>query len=152
MKEFLNDNLIVIILTVFDILLLAWVFLLRRKMRIFLKGTKVIDMEEVVTEQTKIIREIRKEVKEISDWNNALQKICDISITKVGVIRFNPFKDTGGDQSFVIALLDSNDSGLVISSLYAREGTRIYAKPIEKGGSIYNLSDEEKEAIKKAIK
>ena len=109
-----------------------------------------MDVEEVVTEQTKIIKEIKGGIKELSNWNKELQKFCDISITRVGVVRFNPFKDTGGDQSFVIALLDSNNNGLVLSSLYTREGTRVYTKPIENGNSIYNLSEEEKEAIKKA--
>jgi len=150
MSQFLHNNLIFIILIIFDIALLVWVFILRRKMRIFLKGAKVADIEEVVTEQTKIIKEIKGGVKELSNWNKELQKICDISITRVGVVRFNPFKDTGGDQSFVIALLNSNNNGLVLSSLYTREGTRVYTKPIENGNSIYNLSDEEKEAIKKA--
>ncbi len=92
-----------------------------------------------------------KNVKKILKWNEDLQKICDISVQKVGVVRFNPFKDTGGDQSFIIALLDSNNKGVVLSSLYTREGTRVYTKPIEKGGSTYHLSKEEKEAIAKAI-
>jgi len=110
-----------------------------------------MDVEEVVTEQTKIIKEIKKDIKKLSQWNADLQKICDISITKVGVVRFNPFKDTGGDQSFAIALLDSNNNGVVLSSLYTREGTRVYTKPIQDASSPYNLSDEEKEAIEKAI-
>lgn len=156
MEEFLNNNLILlsVLLAVFVILvilLLIWVLLLRKKMKIFLKGAKVMDVEEVVTEQTKIIKEIKKEIKKLRDWNKDLQKICDISITKVGVVRFNPFRDTGGDQSFAIALLDSNNSGVVLSSLYTREGTRVYTKPIEKGMSRYHLSKEEEEAIEKAI-
>lgn len=150
MFQFLSNNLIFIILIIFDIALLVWIFVLRRKMKIFLRGRKVMDVEEVVTEQTKIIKEIKGGIKELSNWNKELQKFCDISITRVGVVRFNPFKDTGGDQSFVIALLDSNNNGLVLSSLYTREGTRVYTKPIENGNSIYNLSEEEKEAIKKA--
>lgn len=156
MSQFLNNNLILlfvllIIFIVLVILLLVWILILRRKIRIFLKGAKVKDVEEVVTEQTKVIKEIKKDIKKLSQWNADLQKICDISITKVGVVRFNPFKDTGGDQSFAIALLDSNNNGLVLSSLYTREGTRVYTKPIEAGKSSYNLSDEEKEAINKAI-
>jgi hypothetical protein len=156
MKEFLGNNLILlsVLLAVFVILvilLLVWVLMLRKKMKIFLKGTKVMDVEDVVTEQTKIIKEIKKDIRKLHDWNKDLQKICDISITKVGVIRFNPFRDTGGDQSFVIALLDSHNNGVVLSALYTREGTRVYTKPIEKGISSYHLSREEEEAIKKAI-
>lgn len=152
----LNNNLIQIILIILVVADAVLVFLFlrtKKKIKMFMKGAKVMDIEEVVNEQTKIIKEVKKDIKKLSDWNGELQKICDISITKVGVVRFNPFKDTGGDQSFAIALLDSNNNGLVISSLYSREGTRIYTKPIEAAKSInYNLSDEESEAINKAIK
>ena len=70
-----------------------------------------------------------------------------------GLIRFNPYADGGGDQSFALALLNEHRNGFVLSSLYHREGTRIYAKPIIGGeASMYALSNEEKEAIEKALK
>lgn len=124
---------------------------MRKKIRIFLKGRKVKDLEEVISEQLKRMKKTEGDVKKLFKWNKDLQETCDISITKVGLVRFNPFKDTGGDQSFVIALLDSNNNGLVLSSLYTREGTRIYTKPIKKGTSTYHLTKEEEQAIKKAI-
>lgn len=151
-----TENLIIIILLA---ILFIWMIVLqillsktRKKMKLFLKGKKVKDFEEVITEQINRMKETDKDIKNLSDWNDKLQKICDISITKVGVVRFNPFKDTGGDQSFVIALLDSKNNGLVLSSLHSREGTRMYTKPIENGVSTYNLTDEEQEAIAKAIR
>jgi hypothetical protein len=67
------------------------------------------------------------------------------------VLRYNPFDNVGGDQSFSIALLDANNNGFVITSLYAREGTRVFAKPIKNGESEFPLSEEEKEAINRAI-
>jgi hypothetical protein len=157
MTNISNENLISIMLVVAAILI-GWLIALqiqvlglRKKIKIFLKGKKVKDVEEVILEQVRRMDGIEGEIKDINEWNKKLQGICDISITKVGVIRFNPFKDTGGDQSFAIALLDSNNNGIVLSSLYAREGTRVYTKPIEKGTSSYNLSEEEEGAIKKAI-
>ena len=66
------------------------------------------------------------------------------------MVRFNPFSDVGGDQSFSLALLDKRNNGIVITSLYAREGSRVFGKPIENGLSPHSLSEEEKEAIKKA--
>lgn len=72
------------------------------------------------------------------------------TIRNVAVVRFNPFPDAGGDQSFAIALLDAEGTGLVISSLHARTDTRIFAKPIQAGRSQYPLSDEEQEAIRRA--
>lgn len=149
------ENLIIIILLAillaWTIVMQIWLARVQKKMRIFLKGKKVKDLEEVISEQLKRTKGIENNVNKLFQWNEDLQKIINISITKVGVVRFNPFRDTGGDQSFVIALLDSKNSGLVLSSLYTREGTRVYTKPIEKGMSTYNLSNEEQEAIKKAI-
>lgn len=69
-------------------------------------------------------------------------------IQKVGLVRFNPFKDTGGDQSFILALVDANNTGIVVSSLHTRTGTRWYAKNIIQGkGSEYDLSDDEQKAL-----
>lgn len=74
-------------------------------------------------------------------------------IQKVGLVRFNPFSDTGSDQSFVIALLNGQNSGLVICSMHSRSQTRWYAKPVKEGKSgSYEFSEEEKKAISEAIK
>jgi len=71
-------------------------------------------------------------------------------IQKVGVVRFNPFGDTGGNQSFAAALLDGQESGIVILSLHGREGTRVYIKSVTNGKSPHDLSREEKQAITQA--
>jgi len=81
-----------------------------------------------------------------------LKKEHQFSVQKVGIIRFNPFSEVGGDQSFSIALLDGNDDGLVITSFYTREGNRVYGKPIKNGKSQYALSQEEIKAIEMAEK
>ena len=69
---------------------------------------------------------------------------------RVGLVRYNPFEETGGNQSFALALLDANGDGWVLSSLHARSGTRVYAKAITGGRSDAALSDEETAAIKQA--
>lgn len=80
-----------------------------------------------------------------------LEDIAPRSIQKVGFLRFNPFERTGGDQSFVVALLDRDDNGIVISSLYTRDGVRVYAKEIRDGTSKHALSNEEQQALQQAI-
>jgi hypothetical protein len=73
-------------------------------------------------------------------------------IQKVNLIRFNPFEDIGGDQSFILVLLDKDNSGLLLTSLHHRSFSRIYAKPIKNGqGDNITLSKEEKSAILKTI-
>ena len=74
------------------------------------------------------------------------------SLCRVGVVRFNPFPDTGGDQSFAVALLDGHDDGIVLSGLHSRAGCRVYAKPVAGGTSTYNLSQEEQRAIQQSRK
>lgn len=71
-------------------------------------------------------------------------------VQKVAILRYNPYGDTGGDQSFSIALLDGRLSGVVITSLHSRAGTRVYAKTISAGRSNLELSREEKEVLKRA--
>lgn len=81
----------------------------------------------------------------------ALEEIAKKSFQKSAIVKFNPFNETGGNQSFVIALLDKEDNGLVISSLFVHEGNRVYTKAIKNGKSAILLSQEEMEAVEKAI-
>ena len=73
------------------------------------------------------------------------------SLQHIGLVRFNPFEDTGSDQSFAIALLDDRKDGIVISSLHGRANTRVFAKPVENGTSRHALSNEEANAIRIAV-
>jgi uncharacterized protein DUF4446 len=80
-------------------------------------------------------------------------KKIDNCLQKTSFTRFNPFNDVGGDQSFILVLLDNTNSGVIITSLHNRNNTRIYAKQIKNGqGKPAALSKEEKTALKKAIK
>ena len=93
----------------------------------------------------------KRDIEELRKYSEKLYKDSLLHIQKVGLIRFNPFKDTGGDQSFVLSLIDGHDTGIVISGLYSRSGTRWYAKKINEGKGVdYELSEEEKRSIKEA--
>lgn len=104
------------------------------------------NFKELLEEFQKLENEFRIISKELDN----VKKENEFSIKKLGIVRFNPFSEVGGNQSFSIALLDGNDNGIVITSLYNREGNRIYAKPIKSGSSEYLLSNEEKQAIEQA--
>lgn len=118
----------------------------------FFKGKKAEDLESIVSEIFKKQQLTEENMHKALNKIKNLDKVALSSIQKVGVIRFNPFSDIGSNQSFAIALLDQKDDGVVISSLHAKEGTRIYAKPIKSGESEYALSKEEELAVKEAIK
>jgi len=95
-------------------------------------------------------KNLENNLEKISQEIENLKKESKFSIQKVGIVRFNPFSKVGGDQSFSIALLDGNNSGIVITSLYTREGNRVYGKPINNGKSQYSLSQEEIKAVEAA--
>lgn len=93
----------------------------------------------------------KKELGFLKEHAEKLQKEGTLHIQKVGLMRFNPFKDTGGDQSFILSLIDGNNTGVIISGLYSRSGTRWYAKRVINGKSVeHELTDEEKQALKEA--
>jgi len=96
------------------------------------------------------IEELEGKLNKVSRQLRELKKEGLFSIQKVGIVRFNPFSEVGGDQSFSLALLDGHNNGVVITSLYTRENNRIYGKPVAGGESEYVLSKEEKSAIEKA--
>ncbi len=96
------------------------------------------------------VQKVEKQNGEIITAVQAMEKDITKCIQKVGLYRYNAFKDVGSDLSFTLALLDENDSGVVLNGIYSREMSNIYAKPIENGKSKYTISQEEQEAIKKA--
>ena len=89
--------------------------------------------------------------KEIIQYCERLDKTVDTCIQKIGIVRYNAFKDVGSNLSFTLALLDNNNYGVVLNGIYSRDNSNIYAKPIKDGKSEYILSDEEKEEIENAI-
>lgn len=94
---------------------------------------------------------VEKENIEIKNFIKAIDKDIEKCIQKVGIVRYNAFKDTGSDLSFTLALLDEHNDGVVLNGIYSREISNIYAKPVQGGKSPYTISEEEQEAIKKAI-
>jgi hypothetical protein len=93
----------------------------------------------------------KKDINNLKLYCDNIERDGQLHIQKIGLVRFNPFKDTGGDQSFILSLVDRNDTGVIISGLYARTGTRWYAKRVVKGKSLeHELSEEEKKALKTA--
>lgn len=106
------------------------------------------NLEEVLVQ----FKELKENFEKISKELEGLKKENKFNVQRVGLVRFNPFKEIGGNQSFSLALLDGNENGVVITSLYTREGNRVYGKPIENGKSLHLLSEEENQAIERAQK
>lgn len=105
------------------------------------------DLENYIYRVDKVEKQNADIFNQVRNLENDLTK-C---IQKVGIVRYNAFKDTGSNLSFALALLDENNDGIVLNGIYSREMSNIYAKPVEKGKSNYTLSEEEIKAIEKAI-
>ena len=144
------------VLAIAIVVLVAWLALLQRshsslrgRLRRLLPGGAGFD--EVLERQASRLEDVAGRVDALSKLHRELEDLTQRSIQKVGVVRFNPFADTGGDQSFAIALLDAEGNGIVLSSLHSRADTRIFAKQVQAGRSRHQLSDEEQDAIRKAL-
>ena len=135
---------------IFILLGAIWAIITEKRLRKFFLGKKAQNLEDTIVTLENDIVKLKKAKenieKDISTINTKLKK----SIRGLETIRFNPFPDQGSNQSFAIGMLNEENDGLVISSLYSRERMSIFAKPIKKGKSEYELTAEEKEALQKA--
>ena len=115
------------------------------------QGVNRKTLDVVLSNVVKEIRVTKEDIANLIARCDRIEKEERFHIQKIGLLRFNPFKDTGGDQSFILALVDAHDTGIVITALYSRSGTRWYTKKVLKGRGIeHELSDEEKKALKSA--
>jgi hypothetical protein len=158
---FIDQNLVFLISSATALGLLNLVLLIfclikissiKKKSNIFFEGKNGKNLESLMLKNIEDIKSLDSEIQDLYNISNKIHKLALESIHKVGIIRFNPFGDIGGDQSFSVALLDGKNTGVVISSLHTKEGTRVYSKPIIKGeADKYPLTEEEKKVVKTAI-
>lgn len=163
MEEFFGISLewiILIVVNFFLILLLFFMNLanrskikkLKSKYYKFMNGLSGASMEDVLDNCIEKVNGVVEKSKELEYQLNAVERNMYYCVQKVGVIRYNAFDNVGSDLSFSIAMLNNNDDGLVISSLYSRDSSSTYAKPVAGGKSRYALSAEELQAIDNARK
>lgn len=113
------------------------------------RGVNEKSLKSVLENLLKDVSMAKKDIENLKAYCDRIEKEGQFHIQKVGLLRFNPFKDTGGDQSFILSLVDGNDTGVIISGLYSRSGTRWYAKKVQNGkGTEHELSEEESRALK----
>lgn len=124
----------------------------QNRLKLLFRGKHAKDLEASFVEIASVVKGLEKKIRTNEEALFLIQARLPSVLQKVGIMRFNPFEDAGGDQSFAIALLDAENNGVVFSSLYSREGVRVFAKPVRASNSSYNLSKEEEEAINRALR
>jgi hypothetical protein len=149
---------IILGIIVFLIILLIWLISVNLKLNrnvkhyhSLMRGMRDKNLEEILNEHINSVKLAIDRVNEVELLNKRHENILRKCFQKMAVVRFNAFDNTGSDLSFAIALLDKNGDGVVLSSIYGRDESRSYAKPITNGQSKYHLSTEEIDAVNKAL-
>ena len=142
------------ILVLVSIGLLLWLAIrlrrLERHYRTLTAGVTAGSLETMLEDHVRQVQQATGRIQELDTLVMRVERQSRSHLQRVGFLRFNPFRDTGGDQSFALALADDDGRGVVVSSLHSREVTRVYAKPLAGWQSPYQLTDEEQQAIRKA--
>lgn len=132
--------------------LVSWtVYKLRNHYFNLISRTKKGHIDEILDELLQTDKKIGLGLEEVKKELKEEIKKSELHIQKMGLIRFNPFERIGGEQSFVISLLNKENTGILINFIYTKEGLRVYTKKVRQGkGEEYELSEEEKNAIEKS--
>ena len=153
-----TDNYLLILSVIVLILFIGVVVLLinnvnmSRKYKNFMKKLgNGKDLEEDLSNYMYRVDRVEKQNGQIMEFCKSLDNDLSKCIQKVGVVRYSAFKDTGSDLSFALAMLDDNNDGVILNGIYSREMSNIYAKQVKNGSAINKLSEEEKQALEKAL-
>ena len=137
--------------------LTAWVAILsvrvsrlKRQYVRWMSGNSGTNLEEVLNRYVDHIDAAVRTVSALETRAVQMERTLKHCLQWVGMVRFSPFRDTGGAQSFALAVIDGSGDGVVLSGLHARDSTRVYAKALTGWSSQHTLTDEEKEAIARA--
>lgn len=120
------------------------------RMSHLLRNSQATDIEQVLSDQWRSLRDAEDGVASLSARVGQVEAVLPRTLKRVGLIRYNAFPGAGAELSFSLALLDDGRDGVVVTGLYGREETRVYAKPLQNGTSQYQMSSEEKEAVRVA--
>ena len=145
----MDTTILFYIVSGFIIIILSWILMTEARLKKFFLGTKANNLEEAISLIGRKIEKIEKSETEISSHLINIDNRLNKTIRKIETIRFNPFIDGGGNQSFAMSLINDEGNGVVLSSLYARDRMSIFAKPINNWVSTFELSNEEKEVLEK---
>lgn len=134
------------------LVILSWiVFKIRKHYYNLISTTKKVHIDAILDELLQTDKKIVFDLDQVKKQLKEEIQESQLHLQKVGLIRFNPFDRIGGEQSFVVALLNKENSGLIVNFIYTKEGLRVYTKKVKSGkGDEYELSEEEKKAIEKS--
>lgn len=143
----------VLVVTLLVVVVVLWQRTSRLSARLhgLTRGSDERSLEAILEAHLERVHSVSRSVDALGSRTTGLERDTRHAVQRVGMVRFNPFEDTGGNQSFALALLDLDGNGVILSSLHARTGTRIYGKAVSAGRADGAVSDEEAAALKAAL-
>lgn len=148
----MSTTILFYVISIIVLIILSWVLIIEIRLKRIFAGIKAKNLEEALVVAGKKLKELEETQAKIDKHLTVIDERLNKSIRSVETLRFNPFVEAGGNQSFAIAFLNDEGNGVVLSSLYARDRMSVFAKPINEGKSAFELTDEEKAVLNKAKK
>lgn len=124
---------------------------MKKRYRKMMTGADGSNLERMLIGHINEMKAVAEENERIKQENKRIDALLQLAITRVGVVRFRAFDDMGSDLSYAVALLDSHNNGVILTSIFGREDSRSYVKPVENGTSTYALMAEEQQALDEAM-
>ncbi len=146
----MSTTILVYVISIIVLIILSWVLIIEIRLKRIFAGIKAKNLEEMLVEAGKKLNQLEENQKKIEQHLTVIDGRLDKSIRNIETLRFNPFVEAGGNQSFAIALLNDKGNGVILSSLYARDRMSVFAKPVVAGKSSFELTEEEKTVLNKA--
>jgi hypothetical protein len=148
-----NQEIVLLALSIVTLVLSLAVILQERRIKRILKGKSALDLEDSFRSIEKEYLQMKGFQKNVTDYLTEVEKRLGRSIQSVSTLRFNPWKGTGdgGNQSFASAFLTEKGDGVILSSLSVRDRINVFAKPLEKGKSVLELTQEEQTVLSKGM-
>ena len=146
----MSTTILVYAISIIVLIVLAWMLIIEIRLKRIFAGIKAKNLEEMLVAAGKKLNQLEETQNKIDKHLTTIDTRLNKSIRNVETLRFNPFVEAGGNQSFAIALLNDEGNGVILSSLYARDRMSVFAKPVVSGKSSFELTEEEKIVLNKA--
>lgn len=124
---------------------------MKKRYRKMMAGVDGANIERMLMGHIDEVKKVVEKSEQLEVENKRIDALLQTAVTRVGVVRFRAFEDMGSDLSYAVALLDSHNDGVVLSSIFGREDSRSYVKPITNGSSSYTMTQEEEQALHDAM-
>ena len=159
-SKFVLNNLMFIVAGLGVLMIIMYVVILnlyldlrrmKKRYKKMMTGVESGNLERMLIGHIDEVHRVVEKNTELEVENQKMGNLLQQALTRVGMVRYRAFEDMGGDLSYAVAMLDAHNNGVILSSVFGREGSQAYAKPIENGGSSYVLTEEEQQALREAM-